>query len=59
MDHINHLKLEVEELTRKITQYDSGNIKTAIEVLNQRIKELENEHAVLDSSYPDGDGYWK
>jgi len=59
MDHINHLKLEVEELTTRIQEHDTGHIITAIQVLKSRIKELEEEKDVLDSSYPDGDGYWK
>jgi hypothetical protein len=59
MEHVNHLRLEVEELTRRIQEHDTGHIVTAIQVLNSRIAELEKEKNILDSSYPDGDDYWK
>lgn len=59
--HINHLKYEVDRLKEKIQEHGTGHIKTAIQVLEQRIEELEEqmECGVLDSSYPDGDEYWK
>ena len=58
--HVKHLQYEVEILKSMIQEYGTGHIHTAIYVLENRIKELEllNEE-VLDSSYPDGDGYWK
>jgi hypothetical protein len=58
--HIRHLQHEITVLKGMIQEYGTGHIHTAIYVLENRIKELEllNEE-VLDSSYPDGDGYWK
>jgi hypothetical protein len=59
-DHVNHLKYEVETLKSMVQEYDTGHIKTAIQVLEARIKDIiQEELPVLDSSYPDGDGYWK
>lgn len=59
-DHANHLKYEVEVLKSRVQEYDTGHIITAIQVLESRVKELSEETAeVLDSTYPDGDGYWK
>ena len=58
--HIRHLQHEITVLKGMIQKHGTGHIHTAIYVLENRIKELEllNEE-VLDSSYPDGDGYWK
>lgn len=59
-DHVNHLKYEIEVLKSRVQEYDTGHIITAIQVLQSRIEELkESTEEVLDSSYPDGDGYWK
>lgn len=59
-DHANHLRYEVEVLKSMLQDHDTGHIKTAIQVLEVRIKDLlQEEMVVLDSSYPDGDGYWK
>ena len=58
-DHVNHLKYEVEVLKSRVREYDTGHIITAIQVLQSRIEELKEPAEVLDSSYPDGDGYWK
>jgi len=58
--HLNHLKYEVEVLKTKIQEHDTGHIKTAIQVLEERIREEERfQDQLLDSSYPDGDGYWR
>jgi hypothetical protein len=60
VSHINHLKYEIEVLKSRVQEHDTGHIITAIQVLQSRVQELEKEPAeVLDSSYPDGDGYWK
>jgi hypothetical protein len=57
--HLEHLRYEVEVLKSMIQEYDTGHIKTAIQVLQHRIKEIELQtRPVLDSAYPDGDGYW-
>jgi hypothetical protein len=59
-DHVNHLKYEIEILKSRVQEHDTGHIITAIQVLESRIKELSKQTAeVLDSTYPDGDGYWK
>lgn len=59
-DHVNHLRYEIEVLKSRVKEYDTGHIITAIQVLESRIEELQREPAeVLDSSYPDGDGYWR
>jgi hypothetical protein len=64
-NHINHLKYEIETLKTKIKQHDTGHIHTAISVLTERVKELQESissvkgYQILDSSYPDGDNYWK
>jgi hypothetical protein len=58
--HIRHLQHEVTVLKGMIQKHGTGHIHTAIYVLENRIKELELlTEEVLDSSYPDGDGYWK
>ena len=58
--HVKHLQYEVEILKSMIQKHDTGHIHTAISVLEHRIKELESStEEVLDSSYPDGAGYWK
>jgi hypothetical protein len=54
-DHIQHLLYELQVLRSRIKEHGSGHIHTTIGVLEQRIQEL---RPVLDSSYPDGDGYW-
>jgi hypothetical protein len=44
-----------------VKEYDTGNTITAIQVLEKRVSSLQKvqeELSVLDSSYPDGDGYW-
>jgi 3-phenylpropionate/cinnamic acid dioxygenase small subunit len=59
-DHVNHLKYEIEVLKSRVQEHDTGHIITAIQVLESRIKELSKQtEEVLDSTYPDGDGYWK
>lgn len=59
-DHVNHLRYEIEVLKSRIKEYDTGHIITAIQVLESRIEELqEKTEEILDSSYPDGDGYWR
>ena len=59
-DHVNHLRYEIEVLKSRVQEYDTGHIITAIQVLEERIKEFSEQiEEVLDSSYPDGDGYWK
>jgi 3-phenylpropionate/cinnamic acid dioxygenase small subunit len=59
-DHVNHLKYEIEMLKSRVQEHDTGHIITAIQVLESRIKELSKQtEEVLDSTYPDGDGYWK
>jgi len=57
--HISHLKQEVEILKSRIQEYDTGHIVTAIQVLEERIKEESSTVGVLDSTYPDGIDYWK
>jgi hypothetical protein len=58
--HIQHLQHEITVLKDMIKEHGTGHIHTAIYVLENRIKELELlVEEVLDSSYPDGDGYWK
>jgi predicted nucleic acid-binding Zn-ribbon protein len=58
--HIQHLQHEITVLKDMIKEHGTGHIHTAIYVLENRIKELELLiEEVLDSSYPDGDGYWK
>ena len=58
--HLNHLRYEVEVLKSRIKEYDTGHIITAIQVLEERIREEKTfTEEVLDSSYPDGDGYWR
>jgi hypothetical protein len=59
-DHINHLRYELEVLKSRIESKGTDHIHTAMLVLENRIKELtEQSEEVLDSSYPDGDGYWR
>ena len=59
-NHIKHLRYEVEVLKSMVKEHDTGHMITAIQVLKNRIDELESfAEEVLDSSYPDGDGYWK
>ena len=59
-NHVNHLRYEVEVLKSMVREHDTGHIITAIQVLDQRIKQLEaSTIEVLDSSYPDGYDYWK
>ena len=59
-DHVNHLRYEVQVLKSRVQKHDTGHIITAIQVLESRIEELsEQVEEVLDSSYPDGDGYWR
>jgi len=57
--HLSHLKQEVEILKSRIQEYDTGHIATAIQVLEERIKEENSTVDVLDSTYPDGIDYWK
>ena len=58
--HVKHLQYEVTVLKGMIQEHATGHIHTAISVLENRIKELESStEEVLDSSYPDGDGYWQ
>jgi hypothetical protein len=60
VSHIKHLRYEIEVLKSRVKEYDTGHIITAIQVLQSRVQELEKEPAeVLDSTYPDGDGYWQ
>jgi len=60
VEHVNHLKYEIEILKSRVQEHDTGHIITAIQVLESRLKELREESTeVLDSTYPDGDGYWK
>ena len=61
-EHVKHLRYEIEVLKSMVKDDDSCNIITAIEVLERRISSMQtiqNELTLLDSSYPDGDGYWK
>jgi hypothetical protein len=47
-------------LKTRIEEHGTGHIKEAIRLLESRIEELKKEPAeVLDSTYPDGDGYWR
>jgi len=60
-EHIKHLRYEIEVLKSMVKEYDTGNTITAIQVLEKRVSSLQKvqeELSVLDSSYPDGDGYW-
>ena len=60
MNHIDHLKYEVEVLKTRIREQQDNFALVAISVLESRIEELRKQPAeVLDSAYPDGDGYWK
>jgi len=56
--HIQHLKYEIEQLRQKLSSNNSPDIAPTIFILSQRIQELEEDKLVLDSTYPDGDGYW-
>ena len=59
MNHIDHLKYEVELLKSRIQEQQDNFTLVAINVLESRIEELRKQSAeVLDSAYPDGDGYW-
>lgn len=58
--HVFHLQLEIGVLKSMVKEHDTGDIKTAIQVLENRIKDIEaSGEQILDSAYPDGDGYWK
>ena len=60
MNHIDHLKYEVEVLKTRIQEQQDNFALVAISVLESRIEELRKQPAeVLDSTYPDGDGYWQ
>jgi len=60
MNHIDHLKYEVEVLKTRIREQQDNFALVAISVLESRIEELRKQPAeVLDSAYPDGDGYWQ
>ena len=60
MNHIDHLKYEIEVLKSRIREHGTGHFHTTISVLESRIDELSRQsEEVLDSTYPDGDGYWK
>ena len=60
MNHIDHLKYEVELLKSRIQEQQDNFTLVAINVLESRIEELRKQPAeVLDSASPDGDGYWK
>jgi hypothetical protein len=60
MNHIDHLKYEVELLKSRVQEQQDNFTLVAISVLESRIEELRKQSAeVLDSTYPDGDGYWK
>jgi hypothetical protein len=60
MNHIEHLKYEVEVLKSRIREHGTGHFHTTISVLESRIDELcRKPEEVLDSTYPDGDGYWR
>ena len=43
LGHKVHLELEVEHLKKQIMEHDTGHIITAIDVLNHRIREIENK----------------
>jgi len=58
--HLTHLKYEIEVLKSRVQLHDTGNIITAIQVLEERIQEEEKfQNQLLDSSYPDGRSYWR
>lgn len=58
-EHIEHLRYEIEVLKSMVKEHDTGHIITAIQVLKARVEEmLDADKDILDSSYPDGDGYW-
>jgi hypothetical protein len=38
--HVEALKDEIEVLKSRLQEYDTGNLKTAISVLENRVKEL-------------------
>lgn len=58
--HIDHLRYEVEVLKTRIREQQDNFALVAISVLESRIEELRKQPAeVLDSAYPDGDGYWQ
>jgi hypothetical protein len=60
MNHIEHLRQEIDTLKSRVQEHDSGHLITAIRVLSKRVRELEGQsEEVLDSTYPDGNGYWK
>jgi hypothetical protein len=60
MNHIDHLKYEIEVLKTRIEEHGTGHIKETIRLLESRIEELSRQsEEVLDSTYPDGDGYWR
>jgi hypothetical protein len=60
MNHIDHLKYEIEVLKSRIREHGTGHFHTTISVLESRIEELRQKPTeVLDSAYPDGDGYWQ
>ena len=60
MNHIDHLKYEVELLKSRIQEQQDNFTLVAINVLESRIEELrQSPKEVLDSAYPDGDGYWQ
>ena len=60
MNHIDHLKYEVELQKSRIQEQQDNFTLVAINVLESRIEELRKQSAeVLDSTYPDGDGYWQ
>jgi hypothetical protein len=60
MNHIDHLKYEIEVLKSRIREHGTGHIKETIRLLESRIEELSRQsEEVLDSTYPDGNGYWK
>lgn len=40
--HIEHLRYEIEVLRSMVKEHGTGHIKTAIEVLKNRIEELED-----------------
>jgi len=58
--HIDHLRYEVEVLKARVKEQQDNFALVAISVLESRIEELRKQPAeVLDSAYPDGDGYWQ
>jgi hypothetical protein len=50
--------LEALEYYRSAEDYQPTPASEAITALRQAIAEAEKQEPVLDSSYPDGDGYW-